>query len=73
MIIPKVRQEICSGTVAPSTQTIAAHLIPLQGLSMYLFVFAFLGNFFYVLSLLTSPNMRGPLTEASTFLSESMP
>jgi hypothetical protein len=71
-MIHKVRQEICSGTVAPSMQII---LTPnsLQGLSMYLFVSAFLGNFFYVLSILSSPNMRGPLTEASTFLSESMP
>ncbi|KAI0302134.1 PQ loop repeat-domain-containing protein [Russula brevipes] len=44
-----------------------------EGLSMYLFVFAFLGNFFYVLSILSSPNMRGPLTESSSYLTESMP
>jgi hypothetical protein len=40
---------------------------------MYLFVFAFLGNFFYVLSILSSPNMHGPLEESSKFLTESMP
>jgi len=44
-----------------------------EGLSVFLFIFAFLGNFFYVLSILSSPYMRGPLTEASMFLSESMP
>jgi len=40
---------------------------------MYLFIFAFLGNFFYVLSILSSPNMSGPLVESSKFLKESMP
>ncbi|KAI9509652.1 PQ loop repeat-domain-containing protein [Russula earlei] len=45
----------------------------LQGLSMYLFIFAFLGNFFYVVSILSSPNMRGPLVESSRYLRESMP
>jgi len=44
-----------------------------EGLSMYLFVFAFLGNFFYVISILSSPNMSGPLVESSKFLKESMP
>ncbi|KAI0306481.1 PQ loop repeat-domain-containing protein [Multifurca ochricompacta] len=44
-----------------------------EGLSMYLFVSAFLGNFFYVLSILSSPNMRGPLAESSAYLTESMP
>jgi hypothetical protein len=40
---------------------------------MYLFVFAFLGNFFYVLSILSSPNMNGSPVESSKFLTESMP
>lgn len=40
---------------------------------MYLFVFAFLGNLFYVLSILSSPNMRGRPAESSMFLTESMP
>ncbi|KAI0065409.1 hypothetical protein BV25DRAFT_1679962 [Artomyces pyxidatus] len=42
-----------------------------EGLSMFLFIFAFLGNFFYVLSILSSPNMSGP--EASAYLSETIP
>lgn len=44
-----------------------------QGLSMYLFLFAFLGNSFYVLSILSSPNMRGSPAESSMYLIESMP
>ncbi|KAI0273727.1 PQ loop repeat-domain-containing protein [Gloeopeniophorella convolvens] len=44
-----------------------------EGLSMFLFVFAFLGNFFYVLSLLSSPSMQGTPAESSAFLKESMP
>jgi uncharacterized protein with PQ loop repeat len=44
-----------------------------EGLSMYLFVFAFLGNSFYVLSILSSSNMRGPPAESSMYLTESMP
>lgn len=43
----------------------------LQGLSMYLFVFAFLGNAFYVASILTSPDLHTP--ESAAFLSESIP
>ena len=38
-----------------------------EGLSMFLFVFAFLGNTFYVLSILTSPSM------SEDFLLESTP
>ncbi|KAI0054157.1 hypothetical protein FA95DRAFT_1480159 [Auriscalpium vulgare] len=44
-----------------------------EGLSMALFVFAFLGNFFYVLSILSSPNMSGPPLEARAYLTESIP
>ncbi|KAH9946113.1 PQ loop repeat-domain-containing protein [Epithele typhae] len=44
-----------------------------EGLSVYLFIFAFLGNFFYVASILTSPNMQLPQPEASAFLRESIP
>jgi hypothetical protein len=40
---------------------------------MYLFVFAFLGNFFYVLSILSSPKMHGHPAESYLFLMESMP
>jgi len=44
-----------------------------EGLSMYLFIFAFLGNFFYVASILTSPNLGLPEAEASAFIKESIP
>ncbi|KAG5647240.1 hypothetical protein DXG03_000775 [Asterophora parasitica] len=43
------------------------------GLSMYLFVFAFLGNVFYVASILSSPNMRLPPVESAAFINESIP
>lgn len=42
-------------------------------MSIYLFIFAFLGNFFYVSSILTSPNMQLPEPEASAFMRESIP
>ncbi|KAI0093733.1 PQ loop repeat-domain-containing protein [Irpex rosettiformis] len=44
-----------------------------DGLSIALFVFAFLGNFFYVASILTSPKLSLPEREASAFLRESVP
>ncbi|KAL7283393.1 hypothetical protein ACG7TL_002823 [Trametes sanguinea] len=44
-----------------------------NGLSIYLFIFAFLGNFFYVASILTSPNLQLPEPEASAFMRESIP
>ncbi|ETW85836.1 hypothetical protein HETIRDRAFT_100579 [Heterobasidion irregulare TC 32-1] len=44
-----------------------------EGLSMYLFIFAFLGNFFYVLSILSSPNMLKSPAEASAYFKESLP
>ncbi|KZT09524.1 uncharacterized protein LAESUDRAFT_646353 [Laetiporus sulphureus 93-53] len=44
-----------------------------EGLSMYLFIFAFLGNLFYVSSILTSPKLRLPEAEATTFIKESIP
>ncbi|KAI0831310.1 PQ loop repeat-domain-containing protein [Trametes gibbosa] len=44
-----------------------------EGLSMFLFIFAFLGNFFYVASILTSPNLLLPEPEASAFMRESIP
>lgn len=40
---------------------------------MSLFIFAFLGNFFYVASILSSPNMSAPEPKASAFLRESIP
>lgn len=40
---------------------------------MYLFVFAFLGNVFYVTSILTSDSMFLPPPEAAAFLKESIP
>ncbi|KAI0345157.1 hypothetical protein BDW22DRAFT_1370916 [Trametopsis cervina] len=44
-----------------------------EGLSISLFVFAFLGNFLYVSSILTSPKLSLPEHEASAFLRESIP
>ncbi|RPD66139.1 PQ-loop-domain-containing protein [Lentinus tigrinus ALCF2SS1-7] len=44
-----------------------------EGLSIYLFIFAFLGNFFYVASILTSPNLQLPEPQASAFIRESIP
>ncbi|KZT28429.1 hypothetical protein NEOLEDRAFT_844459 [Neolentinus lepideus HHB14362 ss-1] len=44
-----------------------------EGLSIFLFVFAFLGNFFYVASILTSPSMYLPPPQAAVFIRESIP
>ncbi|KIJ55021.1 hypothetical protein M422DRAFT_24878 [Sphaerobolus stellatus SS14] len=44
-----------------------------EGLSIYLFIFAFMGNFFYVLSILTSPKLDQPEPQAKQFLRESIP
>ncbi|KAJ6502446.1 PQ loop repeat-domain-containing protein [Mycena sanguinolenta] len=44
-----------------------------EGLSMYLFVFAFLGNTFYVASILTSERVFEPPPASSAFLRESLP
>lgn len=44
-----------------------------EGLSMYLFIFAFLGNTFYVLSILSSPRLDAPKPEAIAFIKESVP
>ncbi|KAL0946624.1 hypothetical protein HGRIS_012820 [Hohenbuehelia grisea] len=44
-----------------------------EGLSMYLFVFAFLGNCFYVASIMTSPQVRQAPPIAEAFLKESLP
>lgn len=44
-----------------------------EGLSMYLFVFAFLGNFFYVCSILTSPEAHMPPPASTKFFKESIP
>ncbi|KAI0933126.1 hypothetical protein AcV7_004689 [Taiwanofungus camphoratus] len=44
-----------------------------EGLSIYLFIFAFLGNFFYVASIITSPKLNLPEPEASLFMRESIP
>lgn len=40
---------------------------------MYLFVFAFMGNMFYVASILVSPKMSLPPAEAAQFLRETTP
>lgn len=45
----------------------------IQGLSMFLFVFAFLGNTFYVASILLSPEIRKPLPISNQFIKESIP
>jgi len=42
-----------------------------QGLSPFLFLFAFLGNLFYVTSIISSPEAKGP--GATAFLLESLP
>jgi uncharacterized protein with PQ loop repeat len=44
-----------------------------EGLSIYLFVFAFLGNVFYVSSILTSPNLSKPPPISTDFMRESIP
>ncbi|KAK7054771.1 hypothetical protein VNI00_003234 [Paramarasmius palmivorus] len=44
-----------------------------EGLSIYLFVFAFLGNTFYVASILTSPKAHMPLPASREFIKESIP
>ncbi|KAF9646402.1 hypothetical protein BDM02DRAFT_3156563 [Thelephora ganbajun] len=44
-----------------------------EGLSMYLFIFAFLGNTFYVSSILTSPKLDVSGPEASAYIQESLP
>jgi hypothetical protein len=40
---------------------------------MYLFLFAFLGNLFYVLSILTSPKVDLPEPQARQFIRDSVP
>ncbi|KAF8212118.1 PQ loop repeat-domain-containing protein [Mycena galopus ATCC 62051] len=44
-----------------------------EGLSIYLFIFAFLGNSFYVASILTSERVFQPPPASSEFLRESLP
>ncbi|KAJ7063390.1 PQ loop repeat-domain-containing protein [Mycena amicta] len=44
-----------------------------EGLSMYLFIFAFLGNTFYVLSIMTSERAHEPPPASTEFLRESLP
>lgn len=44
-----------------------------EGLSMYLFVFAFFGNSFYVASILTSPKLYQPPPVSTDFIRESIP
>ncbi|KAF7294849.1 hypothetical protein MIND_01022800 [Mycena indigotica] len=44
-----------------------------EGLSMYLFIFAFLGNTFYVLSIMTSEKAHAPPPVSTEFLRESLP
>jgi len=44
-----------------------------DGLSMYLFVFAFFGNTFYVISILTAPEVRMPPPTNRAFIRESIP
>lgn len=45
----------------------------IQGLSITLFVCAFMGNLLYVSSILTSPKLSLPEKEAAAFLKESVP
>ncbi|KAF7305095.1 hypothetical protein MKEN_01224700 [Mycena kentingensis (nom. inval.)] len=44
-----------------------------EGLSMYLFIFAFLGNTFYVLSIVTSEKANQPPPVSTEFFRESLP
>ncbi|KAJ3930408.1 MAG: PQ loop repeat-domain-containing protein [Lentinula lateritia] len=44
-----------------------------EGLSMYLFIFAFLGNTFYVASILTSSEVYQPAPRSTDFIKESIP
>jgi uncharacterized protein with PQ loop repeat len=44
-----------------------------EGLSIYLFIFAFLGNLFYVLSIVTSPEANLPPPASTEFFRESLP
>ncbi|KAJ3787456.1 PQ loop repeat-domain-containing protein [Lentinula aff. detonsa] len=44
-----------------------------EGLSMFLFIFAFLGNTFYVASILTSPDVYQPAPRSEDFIKESIP
>ncbi|KAG8900459.1 hypothetical protein FRB99_006028 [Tulasnella sp. 403] len=44
-----------------------------QGLSIALFVSAFLGNFFYVLSIMTDPQLNGSPTDVSAYIMEKIP
>ncbi|KAK1235999.1 hypothetical protein PQX77_000768 [Marasmius sp. AFHP31] len=44
-----------------------------EGLSVYLFIFAFLGNFFYVSSILTNPRAHQGGLPAQEFITESIP
>lgn len=43
------------------------------GLSITLFVAAFLGNFFYVLSILTNPIMNAPIAVRTRYIQETLP
>lgn len=44
-----------------------------EGLSAYLFIFAFLGNVFYVSSILSSPQVSLPAPESTEFIRQSIP
>ncbi|KAJ7581264.1 PQ loop repeat-domain-containing protein [Mycena floridula] len=44
-----------------------------EGLSMYLFLFAFLGNSFYVASIVASPKFFAPPPASTEFIRESIP
>jgi len=44
-----------------------------EGLSMYMFVFAFLGNSFYVASILLSPEFLAAPPASTAYIRESIP
>jgi solute carrier family 66 (lysosomal lysine-arginine transporter), member 1 len=44
-----------------------------QGLTMSLFVCAFLGNLFYVASILMNPTLDEPIPISTEYISESIP
>ena len=65
--------EVCSLGRLYTKQKRSTICLRHQGLSIYLFIFAFLGNFFYVASILTAPDMHLPEPQAAAFLRESIP
>ncbi|KAJ3753411.1 PQ loop repeat-domain-containing protein [Lentinula raphanica] len=54
-------------------KSVEASILFCDGLSMYLFIFAFMGNTFYVASILTAPEVYEPAPRSSDFIKECIP